>query len=220
MLIAQVKLPVAIERGIFDKLSKEFECIKEEPGKRVYESKVYDYDSANKIEVCLMSSNNVYEDECEKTADGGYTKDGQGIESYYVCKRPTTDYVVLKDRLVILDVEKFYSFTSQVGLEIVRHIPITVPNSFESYKLLEKTISDLTERLDTFANNNFSFNQKCDVHVPNLGLLQIQTVTYEVDCCTEHLQEMLEQGWRIIAACPQPDQRRPDYILGKTEKSA
>lgn len=35
------------------------------------------------------------------------------------------------------------------------------------------------------------------------------------DACTDKLQEHLEEGWRIIAVCPQRDQRRPDYILGK-----
>lgn len=27
----------------------------------------------------------------------------------------------------------------------------------------------------------------------------------------------LDAGWRILAVCPQPDQRRPDYILGRTK---
>lgn len=35
------------------------------------------------------------------------------------------------------------------------------------------------------------------------------------DACTDQLQGALNSGWRIISACPQPDQRRPDYILGR-----
>lgn len=29
------------------------------------------------------------------------------------------------------------------------------------------------------------------------------------------LQKSMDDGWRIIAACPQPDARRPDYIMGR-----
>jgi hypothetical protein len=35
------------------------------------------------------------------------------------------------------------------------------------------------------------------------------------DQCTDGLREYLKEGWRILAICPQPGQRRPDYILGK-----
>lgn len=63
---------------------------------------------------------------------------------------------------------------------------------------------------DTYVNN------KIDVHVPGLGLLAIGDVLLEEDCCTDHLREQLAAGWRIVAVCPQPDQRRPDYILGRT----
>jgi len=59
------------------------------------------------------------------------------------------------------------------------------------------------------------FNQKCEVHVSNLGLLHINQLGYLVDGCTERLQDLLNEGWRIIACCVQSDQRRPDYVLGR-----
>lgn len=55
-----------------------------------------------------------------------------------------------------------------------------------------------------------------NVSVGGLGLLIIDTVKVEVDLCTEALQQELNKGWRIVAICVQPDQRRPDYILGRT----
>ncbi len=61
-------------------------------------------------------------------------------------------------------------------------------------------------------------NERVHVHVPGIGLLLINEVDVQKDYCTEELQEKLEGGWRIIACCPQPDQRRPDYILGRTTK--
>lgn len=58
-------------------------------------------------------------------------------------------------------------------------------------------------------------NKRVEVHVPGLGLLLMTEVRLEEDCCTDHLSTLLDEGWRIIAVCPQPDQRRPDYILGR-----
>lgn len=52
------------------------------------------------------------------------------------------------------------------------------------------------------------------VHLPGNELLRIHEVQVQEDCCTDHLQDQLKQGWRIIAVCPQPS-RRPDYILGR-----
>ena len=58
------------------------------------------------------------------------------------------------------------------------------------------------------------FNTKVQVAVAGLGLLQIDEVQLETDCCTDTLNNLLADGWRILAVCVQPDQRRPDYILG------
>lgn len=62
------------------------------------------------------------------------------------------------------------------------------------------------------------FNSRCQVVVPSMGLLQINEIKLEEDCCTDHLRDLIEDdGWRILAICPQPDQRRPDYVLGRTK---
>lgn len=61
-------------------------------------------------------------------------------------------------------------------------------------------------------------NQKCNVAVPGLGLLAINQVAVRENYCTEELQSELENGWHILAICVQPDQRRPDYILGRTKE--
>lgn len=57
-------------------------------------------------------------------------------------------------------------------------------------------------------------NDRVNVVVPDLGLLQMRRVAVRTDYCTESLQLDLDRGWRILAICPQPDQRRPDYVLG------
>lgn len=56
------------------------------------------------------------------------------------------------------------------------------------------------------------------VHIPNLGLLMIEEVTWMEDACTQELQGMLDEGWRMIAVCPPNSTRRPTYILGRSKK--
>ena len=55
------------------------------------------------------------------------------------------------------------------------------------------------------------------IAIPDIGLLQIKDVCVEEDCCTDFLQQRLNEGWRILAVCPPNAARRPDYILGRTK---
>jgi hypothetical protein len=59
------------------------------------------------------------------------------------------------------------------------------------------------------------YNQRCEVHMPGQALSTYNDIMLLEDCCSDELQVQLGKGWRITAACPQPDQRRPDYILGR-----
>jgi hypothetical protein len=56
-----------------------------------------------------------------------------------------------------------------------------------------------------------------NVSVSNVGLYDVQSVIYEEDCCTDLLQSILNEGWRLLAVCPPNDARRPTYILGHRE---
>ena len=77
---------------------------------------------------------------------------------------------------------------------------------------ITNNLREIETRIDRYQEQ--LFNKKVNVHVPGNALLEMERVHYETDCCTDRLAELLEQGWRIIAVCPQPDQRRPDYVLG------
>ena len=55
------------------------------------------------------------------------------------------------------------------------------------------------------------------VQVPHIGLLTINEVQLEENCCTDRLQGLLDEGWRILCVCPPNAQRRPDYVLGRTK---
>jgi hypothetical protein len=82
---------------------------------------------------------------------------------------------------------------------------------------------DISEQLQEWANKPIkisadggnTYNNKCEVHMPGQALSMYNEVSIQTDLCTDELQTYLNSGWRIIAACPQPDQRRPDYIMGR-----
>tara|TARA_R110000824_G_C15233132_1_gene679124 strand:- start:38918 stop:39460 length:543 start_codon:yes stop_codon:yes gene_type:complete len=58
-------------------------------------------------------------------------------------------------------------------------------------------------------------NNRVEVHMPGQALAMYNDTLLMEDSCTDALQNELANGWRIIAVCPQPDQRRPDYVLGR-----
>lgn len=58
-------------------------------------------------------------------------------------------------------------------------------------------------------------NERVQVVVPGPALSTYDEVQVMDNCCTDALQTELDQGWRILAICVQPDQRRPDYVMGR-----
>lgn len=73
------------------------------------------------------------------------------------------------------------------------------------------------DRLRRIHDDKANFNEKCNVHVPGFGLLAMTRLKIETDACTDNINDHMAKGWRIVAVCPQPDQRRPDYVLGRME---
>lgn len=63
-------------------------------------------------------------------------------------------------------------------------------------------------------------NPTIQISIPNIGLLAIDEVYLLEDACTNELQGMLTDGWRIVAVCPPNAARRPDYVLGRTKPNA
>lgn len=82
---------------------------------------------------------------------------------------------------------------------------------------------ELTERVEDLLSEvrrrgNFNSKVGVGINVPDGGLMEIRSTKAVRDCCSDALTEYLNEGWIIIAACPQPDQRRPDYVLGHRDK--
>lgn len=47
-------------------------------------------------------------------------------------------------------------------------------------------------------------------------LHSVDEVQVMEDACTNALHAELRQGWRLLAICPHANQRRPDYVLGRS----
>lgn len=56
-----------------------------------------------------------------------------------------------------------------------------------------------------------------NISIPNAGLFAVQSLSYIEDACTDRIQSLLDEGWRIVAVCPPNDTRRPTYIMGHME---
>lgn len=122
-------------------------------------------------------------------------------------------YEIDSNDTYLIDLETFTSKFPNIEFTI-KGKPKSVGS--DQLNLIEemKKIADKIEGVNSKFDKSMQFNQRCDVHVPNLGLMNINKLAYATDYCTVELQRLLLQGWRLIAICPQPDQRRPDYILG------
>lgn len=57
-------------------------------------------------------------------------------------------------------------------------------------------------------------NDHTNTHISNNVMTSFNQVMLMEDACTDALKVNLNEGWRIVAVCPQAA-RRPDYILGK-----
>jgi hypothetical protein len=92
----------------------------------------------------------------------------------------------------------------------------TTSNEMAQYReqvdILNRIISKSLENLKQASE--LSWNTKVQVPV-NTWLNNVNEMCLLEDCCTDALQGYLNEDWRMVAVCPQPDQRRPDYILGR-----
>ena len=140
------------------------------------------------------------------------------------------------------DLEEFIEYWSQIGSgSLVRGLVITseqlveLMTSGEEVSIKQEvplgSVSlDINEALSKFTllcdklegrlehmtkPDGYQYNERVNVHMPGQALSTYNQVQLLLDCCSDGLQDSLDEGWRIIAACPQPDQRRPDYILGR-----
>jgi hypothetical protein len=130
------------------------------------------------------------------------------------------DVVIDEEKLVrptIAITERQYveiGIAGELGMEILSCSDVGI-----THNDIVGQLTELSSKLDTFAkaSGNLQYNERVEVYTPGMGLMLFNRTMLLSDACSDALQSELDNGWRIIAACPQPDQRRPDYILGRFE---
>ena len=126
-----------------------------------------------------------------------------------------TDIVMLgSNKEYLVDLDLFLSKHSEMKISI-RGLPPTVDRDYATIISEIIRVQDKFEEALKRFDKNVEFNEKCDVHISNMGILNINEVGIIENACTDSLQSELDKGWRILAAMPQPDQRRYDYVLGR-----
>lgn len=141
---------------------------------------------------------------------------------YCVFAGEKEDRPKLKDIWSALDTEDNYPTCDPVLVE-VDDLPVWIGDikgiSIKPVKKLN-FISENTPDLNGISGQEIKEFVKTvnQVVMPGYDLLQYDCIQYQNDCCTDQIQSELDAGWRIIAVMPQPNQRRPDYILVRKGK--
>ena len=170
----------------------------------------------------LMSSYDRYKEDCIEK-DGKYYKDnddmekGKKVENYYLYIKYTgnVDYVHVEKDNHLVDLLPFAT-KCQHKFFIAQSVKSKEPTIHNINAILQ-TLTEKAEKINHLVDKmkENTFNSKTNVHVGGGLITTYNDLLLKEDICTDALQSDLNNGWRIIAVCNQPDQRRPDYILGR-----
>ena len=176
-----------------------------------------------------------YDRKIEPLADGNYYTDElyedvqDDISKYYTDESKTkeiTDYyryeridnkdwVHVKKGNNLVDLE-YFALNCRFPYSIVKCIKSDEPsiqNISNILQEMENKFTNISDKINAFDSQQF--NQKLNIHVGGGLIVTYNELMLKENICTDVLQSTLNEGWRIIAVCVQPDQRRPDYILGR-----
>lgn len=170
-------------------------------------------------EIKPMDKHDYYTDELFCDEEEKYYTDStksKEISEYYRYDRlPDRDWVYVEKSNNLVDLEHF-ALNCRFPYTIIKCIKSeepTISNLSLMLNKIEEKFKYIDKQLDIFKNQQF--NQKVNVHVGGGLIVTYNELILKEDSCTDVLQECMNDGWRIIAVCSQPDQRRPDYILGR-----
>jgi hypothetical protein len=132
----------------------------------------------------------------------------------YAIKTNMHKYYIPSKSPIIIDINDLVEAIPNLKFKVLNTFKQN-PNRVDSAgHALFEIINKLKDKLTTFDFSPELFNKKCQVHIGGSHLLLINKLRLEEDCCTDHLQEMLDKGWRIVSVNHQ-EARRSDYVLGK-----
>lgn len=121
------------------------------------------------------------------------------------------NYLLVTVEELLLDREQLLAMSIRnIRFEVIQEIKVDIDITQQIIELAEKPIKIITE-----SSKGDTYNHKCEVHMPGQGLSLYNEMLLLEDECMDSIQSHLNSGWRIVAACPQPEQRRPDFILGR-----
>ena len=121
-------------------------------------------------------------------------------------------------------VELFYEYGKSIHMNIVDRIEIPykqkvlsdTDNIENTMKLIQQSVTLFEKQMEGLKEiSSHHYNLKCNSPLADNYLMSVNQTMLLEDCCSDYLQKHLLEGWRIISICNQPNQRRPDYILGK-----
>lgn len=170
-----------------------------------------------------MSNGDYYVDELFKQTDENdkikYYKDenctNECSEYYRYERLENKDWVFVKAENNLVDLNTF-ALNCRLPYRITKTIKSeepTVQNINYIMQEMEEKFTRINKVVDTIKNQQL--NEKVNVHVGGGLIVTYNELKLLEDSCTDMLQTSLNEGWRIIAVCVQPDQRRPDYVLGR-----
>jgi len=108
---------------------------------------------------------------------------------------------------VLMNVEEIPDWVcaiNAVRLKPVQHVRFQSPENPDLNKMESKEVREFVKTVN-------------QIVFPGYELIQFNMVKNLNECCTNEVQSYLDDGWRIIAVMPQPNQRRPDYIIVKRQ---
>jgi len=170
----------------------------------------------------LMSSYDRYKEDCIE-AEGLYYKNnkdlekGTKVENYYLYTKYTdnVNYVHVEKDNHLVDLLPFVTKCKHKFF-ITQSVKSEEP-TVNNINVILQTLTEKTEKINSLIDKikENTFNSKTNVHVGGGLITTYNDLLLKENICTDALQSELNNGWRIIAVCTQPDQRRPDYILGR-----
>jgi hypothetical protein len=101
--------------------------------------------------------------------------------------------------------------------DYLSHSQVPLITTLEVGDDVEGMFRVMAEKLASVTHGGF--NERCGQRQPGESLMAVSETMLVQDGCTDVLQRHLSDGWRIVAVQPQPDQRRPDYILGRSRRA-
>ena len=138
---------------------------------------------------------------------------------HYTYEELVEPYIDLHDWFEVQPEPEVPDYSSLVnvkpGLIFTAEDIVTLSSRKIAFTIISSKSFDMPKAKVPEGNSFANYNNKVEVHMPGQALANYNELMLLEDCCTDEVARSLDNGWRIIASCPQPDQRRPDWILGR-----